>query len=105
MNDLKETSQYIFKRLGFHGKTAVILGSGLGGFTDTLTDHCTLPYENIPHYPKSTVKGHSGKLVKGMLEEKEILVAKGRVHCYEGYSRKTVTFPIRVFKELSLIHI
>ena len=102
MNDLKETSQYIFKHLGFHGKTAVILGSGLGGFTDILTDHCTLPYENIPHYPKSTVKGHSGKLVKGMLEEKEILVAKGRVHCYEGYSRKTVTFPIRVFKELGI---
>jgi purine-nucleoside phosphorylase len=52
-----------------------------------------LPYENIPHYPKSTVKGHSGELVKGMLEEKEILVARGRAHCYEGYSRKTVTFP------------
>ena len=100
MSDLKETSQYIFKHSDFHGKTAVILGSGLGGFTDILTDQCTLPYAQIPHYPRSTVKGHSGELVTGMLEEKEILVAKGRVHCYEGYSRETVIFPIRVFKEL-----
>ncbi len=105
MNDLKDTSQYIFKHSGFHGKTAVILGSGLGGFTDTLTDQCTLPYANIPLYLKSTVKGHSGELVKSMLEEKEILVAKGRALCYEGYSRKTVIFPIRVFKELGIVNL
>ena len=52
MSDLKETSQYIFKHSDFHGKTAVILGSGLGGFTDILTDQCTLTYAQIPHYPR-----------------------------------------------------
>ena len=92
MNDLKDTSQYIFKHSGFHGKTAVILGSGLGGFTDTLTDQCTLPYANIPLYLKSTVKGHSGELVKSMLEEKEILVAKGRATAMRGIPVKRLYF-------------
>ena len=102
MNRPSEASKVIIDQTGFNGDTAVILGSGLGGFTDALTDHRIIEYSNIPYYPKSTVEGHSGEMVIGKLEDKDLLVARGRVHCYEGYPREMVVFPIHVFKKCGI---
>jgi len=102
MGKVDQASITILNQTGFKGNTAVILGSGLGGFTDSLKDKRTLKYSEIPHYPEPTVEGHSGKLTIGKLNEREILVASGRLHMYEGYSMDEVVFPIRVLKECGI---
>jgi len=73
-----------------------VLGSGLGAAADAVRDKVVVPYESIPHFPKSTVEGHSGRLVAGTLGGVPVLVMQGRVHAYEGYAMAEVTFPLRV---------
>ena len=102
MKKALEASEIILGRTNFDGNTAVVLGSGLGGFTDALTDSELIQYSDIPHYPRSTVEGHSGEMVIGRLMNKEIIIAKGRMHLYEGYSKETVVFPIHVLKECGI---
>ena len=102
MKKALEASQIILDRTNFDGNTAVVLGSGLGGFTDALIDSELIQYSDIPHYPRSTVEGHSGEMVIGRLMNKEIIIAKGRMHLYEGYSKETVVFPIHVLKECGI---
>ena len=77
-------------------RVGIILGSGLGGFAAQVTDAVTIPYAEIPHFPQSTVAGHSGKLVVGMIGGVPVAVMQGRVHAYEGYAMDEVTFPARV---------
>jgi purine-nucleoside phosphorylase len=78
----------------------IILGSGLGGFAAQVADAVTIPYAEIPHFPQSTVAGHSGKLVVGTIGNERggvpVAVMQGRVHAYEGYAMEQVTFPARV---------
>src|SRR5207244_917368 len=74
---------------------AVILGSGLGSFADTLDDRIETPYSQIPGWPVSTAIGHAGKLVTGRLDGIEVIVAAGRAHWYEGYTAQQVAYPIR----------
>ena len=76
---------------------AMILGSGLGALGDELEDATKISYAEIPHFPTSAVEGHAGNLVFGKLAGKLVVVMQGRVHAYEGWSAKEVTFPIRVF--------
>lgn len=102
MRKALEASQVILGRTNFEGNTAVVLGSGLGGFTDALTGSELIKYSDIPHYPRPTVEGHSGEMVIGRLMNKEIIVAKGRMHYYEGYSKETVVFPIQVLKKCGI---
>ncbi len=83
-------------------ETAIILGTGLGNLAENISDKTEIPYEEIPHFPVSTVEGHSGKLIFGRLGNKEILAMKGRFHFYEGYNMKEVTYPIRVMRELGI---
>ncbi len=83
-------------------RTAVILGSGLGGFARTLNGSVSIPYGEIPFYPKSSVEGHSGELVAGNIGDRAVLVASGRFHMYEGYDVDTVTLPIRLFHRLGI---
>jgi purine-nucleoside phosphorylase len=79
----------------------IILGSGLGGLAKKIEVEATIPYEKIPHFPVSTVKGlHAGNLILGKLPGKNVVAMEGRVHCYEGYTLEQVTFPIRVMKAL-----
>jgi purine-nucleoside phosphorylase len=84
-----------------HTPTAgVILGTGLGNLTEDVADRTVIPYEAIPHFPRSTAPSHKGQLVCGTLGGKKVVVMEGRIHFYEGYSLQQVTFPVRVMKAL-----
>jgi purine-nucleoside phosphorylase len=88
---------------GFGGaELAVVLGSGLGAFAETLTDRFELPYREIPHWPASAVVGHAGALVGGTTRGRHVLALSGRVHAYEGHPLTTVTFPMRVLGRLGV---
>lgn len=80
----------------------IILGTGLGGLVDDIDIEQTISYEDIPHFPVSTVESHSGKLIFGMLNGARVVVMQGRFHYYEGYTMKQVTFPVRVMKFLGV---
>lgn len=80
----------------------LVLGSGLGGLADSITDAVRIPYQDIPGWPQSTVFGHSGQLVIGHLEGQPVVAQQGRAHFYEGYSLEQVTFPIRVMHFLGV---
>ena len=98
--DRAQTSaRFLRQRLASEIDVAVVLGSGLGVFADTLTEPVIIPYEEIPDFARSTVEGHSGRLVAGKLPGSSINVAvmQGRFHYYEGYSLDEVTLPIRTF--------
>lgn len=99
---VQETVSYIKDKINFTPEFGVILGSGLGGFTDDIAIEHTLPYEEIPNFPVSTVQGHKGALVFGTIGSKKVVAMQGRFHFYEGYSMKEVTFPVRVMKYLGV---
>lgn len=102
LEQIKEASAYIKKRTAYKPKIGLILGSGLGELADTIAPAEHYNYEDIPHFPVSTVTGHNGKLVIGNFEGKEVMAMQGRIHYYEGYSMKQVTFPVRVMKALGV---
>jgi len=99
---VQETVSYIKAKTNFTPEYGVILGSGLGSFTDDIQIEFTLPYTEIPNFPVSTVQGHKGALVFGTIGTKKVLAMQGRFHFYEGYSMKEVTFPVRVMKFLGV---
>lgn len=80
----------------------IVLGSGLGAVADTIVDPRVIPYQDIPGFPRSTVEGHSGRLVAGLLDDTPVVVMQGRVHHYEGYSPAEITFPMRVLGMLGI---
>lgn len=85
-----------------HPKIAIILGSGLGSLADSLENRSIIPFNDLPHWPVSTVQGHVGRLVIGTLEGQCVLVMQGRIHFYEGYTMQQVTLPIRVMQRLGI---
>ena len=99
---VQETVSYIKERVDFTPEYGVILGSGLGSFTDEIKVEFTLPYNEIPNFPVSTVQGHKGALVFGTIGDKKVVAMQGRFHFYEGYSMTEVTFPVRVMKFLGV---
>ena len=99
---IQQTAQWLRERLPLQPRVAVILGSGLGDFADTLTQATAIPYQEIPHFPVSTVPGHKGRLVTGLVGGRPVMIMQGRFHFYEGYSMKEVTFPVRVMKALGI---
>ncbi len=102
LETIKQTADYLRSRITDMPNTAIILGTGLGELANEITDKVEFPYTEIPNFPVSTVEGHSGKLILGMLGKKRVLAMQGRFHYYEGYNMKQVTFPVRVFKELGI---
>lgn len=99
---VQETVNYIQSKINFSPEYGVILGSGLGGFTEDIQIEFTLPYGEIPNFPVSTVQGHKGALVFGTIGNKKVVAMQGRFHFYEGYDMKEVTFPVRVMKYLGV---
>ncbi|MCC6251228.1 MAG: purine-nucleoside phosphorylase [Bacteroidia bacterium] len=102
LEQIKETTEFIEKRVNFKPQIGIILGTGLGGLVKEIETHTVLPYEEIPNFPVSTVEGHSGKLIFGILGGKKVIAMQGRFHYYEGYDMKQVTFPVRVMKFLGI---
>lgn len=102
LNHISESAKFIQSKTKLNVKTGIVLGSGLGGFKNEIDLECEIEYSDIPHFPLSTVEGHSGKLLIGKLSGEPILVLQGRFHYYEGYSLKETTFPIRVFKAMGV---
>ncbi len=106
MNNLREKIEdartYIEKKTGNKLDIGLILGSGLGVLAKEIEDAIIIKYEDIPHFPVSTVEGHAGRLVIGKLEGKQVIAMQGRFHYYEGYSMQEVTFPVRVMKALGV---
>src|SRR5947207_14293520 len=78
----------------------VILGSGLGDLAADVQDAPAIPYEEIPHFLRSTVVGHAGRLLIGKLENVPVVVKQGRFHIYEGYTMQALTLPVRVMRML-----
>jgi purine-nucleoside phosphorylase len=98
-----EAARFLHSMLGpVSPRIGIVLGSGLGAVADAVIDPIQLPYAEIPHFPRSTVEGHSGRLVAGSLGGVPVLVMQGRVHFYEGYTPQQVTFPLRVLGALGL---
>ena len=95
-----ETVSFLKKKIKVTPSVAIILGSGLGGFVDSIEVDSLLPYEHIPHFPRSTVPGHQGNLIFGELSGKDVAVLQGRFHYYEGYSTRELTFPLRTLSLL-----
>lgn len=86
----------------FKPRIGVVLGSGLGAVADAVKAKVTVPYREIPHFPQSTVAGHSGQLIAGKIGRAPVVVMQGRVHSYEGYTPQQVTFPMRVLGMLGV---
>lgn len=99
---INEAASYIASVFNKQIDIAIVLGSGLGPLADEIENSITINYQDIPHFPVSTLAGHAGELIIGTLGSKTVVAMKGRFHYYEGHDMDIVTLPIRVFKKLGI---
>ena len=99
-DQIQEAKNIIQARWNGVPKCGIILGTGLGGLAEEITDSVKIPYQEIPYFPHSTVESHAGRLVCGNLGGKAVLAMEGRFHYYEGYTLQQITFPVRVMKAM-----
>jgi purine-nucleoside phosphorylase len=99
-DQIQETRQTIQSRWKGKPRVGIILGTGLGGLAEEIQAEASFPYSELPHFPVSSVQSHAGRLVCGNLAGKSVVAMEGRIHAYEGYSLKQITFPVRVMKAL-----
>ncbi len=97
---VNETVCFLEEKLAVVPEIVIILGTGLGSLADSIENGISLDYEDIPHFPRSTVTSHAGRLLVGELAGKQVAVLQGRFHYYEGYSTRQITFPLRVLSLL-----
>ena len=102
MKELKEAARFLKKKYKHVPEVGIVLGSGLGNFSDEVEVEEEISYDEIPHFPVSTVVGHKSKLLFGKLSGKRVVCMAGRFHFYEGYDAEQVVFPIRVMKLLGI---
>ncbi len=102
LQKIKESAKFLQNKTSYQPKVGIILGTGLGGLVNEIEIEHSISYEKIPHFPISTVEGHSGRLIFGRLGGKEVVAMQGRFHFYEGYPMEKVTFPVRVMKLLGI---
>jgi purine-nucleoside phosphorylase len=102
MEQLHETTDFIKRSYTGTPEVGIILGSGLGSLVNSITVEKEIKYEDIPHFPVSTVEGHSGKLIFGELGGKKVVAMAGRFHFYEGYMPQHIAYPVRVLKLLGI---
>lgn len=105
LEKIKATASYIKERIQASPEVGIILGTGLGGLVKEIEIIESIPYNEIPDFPVSTVEGHAGRLIYGKLGGREVLAMQGRFHFYEGYSMTEVTFPVRVLKYVGVTHL
>jgi purine-nucleoside phosphorylase len=102
-DEVMAAAQFVRARLGrLRPHLGIVLGSGLGAAAEAVMNPIIIPYEDIPNFPRSTVEGHSGRLVAGTLGGSPVVVMQGRVHFYEGHRPEAVTFPMRVMGALGI---
>ena len=102
-DQVTEAAAFLRERFGgLSPIIGIVLGSGLGAVADAVAEPAIVPYSAIPHFPQSTVEGHSGRIVAGLLGGAPVVVMQGRVHFYEGYTPQQVTFPMRVLGALGV---
>ena len=99
---IHESVEYLKKITDFEPEIGIILGTGLGGLVDEIKTEKSISYKDIPNFPVSTVEGHQGKLIFGLLGNKKVIAMQGRFHFYEGYTMSQIVFPIRVMKFLGI---
>ena len=102
IQNLQETVAYIRSKVTTEPTIGIILGSGLGNLANEIVADIEIPYNEIPHFPVSTVLGHKGRLIFGSLNGKKVLVMAGRFHYYEGYTAQQVAYPVRVMRLLGI---
>jgi purine-nucleoside phosphorylase len=98
----EEAAAAIRERIAVRPRVGIVLGSGLGSFAERIEQPVSIAYDAIPHFPRPTVEGHSGRLVVGTVAKTPVAVMQGRVHAYEGYTPEEVTFPTRVLGRLGI---
>jgi purine-nucleoside phosphorylase len=103
IDQVSEAASFLRAMLGpFKPRIGIVLGSGLGAVAVSLAEQVVIPYAEIPHFPRSTVEGHTGRIVAGLMADIPVAVMQGRVHSYEGYTPQQVTFPMRVLGALGI---
>ncbi len=98
----QEAAQFLRQRTSLEPRVGLVLGSGLGAFGESLIEVVKIPYQEIPHFPVSTVVGHAGRLVVGRSGKVPVAVMQGRAHYYEGYTLEQVVFPVRVLAAVGI---
>jgi purine-nucleoside phosphorylase len=101
-NAAETAAKSILQRTPLRPRIGLVLGSGLGGFAESLTNAARIPYTEIPEFPGSTAIGHAGQMVVGHAGLIPVAAMQGRVHLYEGYSQQQIAFPIRVFRRMGI---
>ncbi len=102
LKQIDETAEFLTHTVPHEPDYGIILGTGLGKLVDSIDIAAAIPYQDIPHFPVSTVEAHAGKLVFGELSGKQVMAMQGRFHFYEGYTMQQVAFPVRVMKALGV---
>jgi purine-nucleoside phosphorylase len=102
LEQIDETAAAVRARISETPQIGLILGSGLGSLAEAVENPVILPYGELPHWPVSTVVGHSGRLVLGQLQGRRVIVMQGRSHYYEGYSMDQITLPVRAMQRLGV---
>lgn len=102
LEKIQEAADFISSKINETPEFGIILGSGLGSFADELESSVSLSFEDIPHFPISTIEGHEGKMVIGRYDNTPVLVLQGRFHYYEGYAMDQVVFPVRCMMCLNI---
>ena len=102
LSKIKEATLYLRAKTDYQPRVGIILGTGLGGLVEHIDIKLAIPYEEIPHFPVSTVEGHSGRLIFGELAGLPVVAMQGRFHYYEGYAPEQVVFPVRVMKMIGI---
>ncbi len=102
VENVKKAAKFIEQKVKQPPKVSVILGSGLGDISQSLEEAYVIPYDEVPGFPTSTAPGHKGELLFGEISGQPTMLMSGRSHYYEGYSMRTVTFPVRVMQELGV---
>lgn len=102
MTKIMEASQYILSKISNKPKVGIVLGSGLGIYIDQIENKTVIPYQDIPHFKRTSVEGHSGALIIGEVRGVTVAALQGRLHAYEGYAMEDIVLPVRTLAAIGI---